>query len=244
MLTSRTVDTVEHYWSSFLGCPREALSRAQTLVVPHAGLRDYHGLFAFLRHTLLVVSVPPHLLDTWRPQVIEWSPANVMREDRLRCLVGSAAERVVGPAFVGYTEHGTFPPVHSGAVRVLGPHDGTAFAALQAVCSPREWEHGGSQLGEQPVVGAYDGEYLVAVAGYTLWGGHIAHMAVVTHPQYRGQGYGRAVVSGLTAAVLSRGLVPQYRTLEANTPSMALARALGFERYATTVAVRFRPDGT
>jgi GNAT superfamily N-acetyltransferase len=244
MLTSRAIDTVEHYWSSFLGCPREALSRPQTLVVPHAGLSDYHGLFVFLRHTLLVVSVPPHLLDTWCPQAVGWLPADVLQEDRLRCLVGDAAERIVGPAFVGYTERDTFQPAHTGEVRVLGPHDGTAFTALQAACSPLEWEHGGSQLGDQPVVGAYDGAHLVAVAGYTLWGGSIAHIAVVAHPQYRGQGYGKAVVSGLTAAVLSRGLVPQYRTLEANTPSMALARVLGFERYATTVAVRLRPDGT
>jgi hypothetical protein len=52
------------------------------------------------------------------------------------------------------------------------------------------------------------------------------------------------VVSGLTGEVLKRGLVPQYRTLEANKSSMAIARALGFELYATTVAVRLTPGGT
>jgi predicted GNAT family acetyltransferase len=85
---------------------------------------------------------------------------------------------------------------------------------------------------------------LVAVAGYTVWGDVIAHIAVITHPQYRGQGYGRAVVSRLTEEVLRQGLVPQYRTLEANQPSMAIARTLGFAYYATTVAVRLKPDAT
>jgi hypothetical protein len=34
--------------------------------------------------------------------------------------------------------------------------------------------------------------------------------------------------------------VPQYRTLAGNTPSMVIARALGFVPYAYTMAVRFR----
>jgi predicted GNAT family acetyltransferase len=85
---------------------------------------------------------------------------------------------------------------------------------------------------------------LVAVAGYTVWGDVIAHVAVITHPQYRRPGYGRTVVSRLTEEVLRRRLVPQYRTLEANQPSIAIAHALGFAHYATTVAVRLKPDAT
>ena len=32
----------------------------------------------------------------------------------------------------------------------------------------------------------------------------------------------------------------EYRTLESNTASVALARSLGFQEYAVTIAVRFR----
>lgn len=233
--------TIESYWASYLGLPREALSGAQTLVVSHAGLEDYHGLFAFLRHSLLVLSVPPRLLDHWRPRAADWTHDDVMQEDRLLSLVGDAAERVIGPAFVGYTDHDNFQPAHSDAVRLLGPQDAAAFAALQAACDSQDWDHGGSELGGQPVMGTFAGAQLAAVAGYSLWGDRIAHLSVVTHPQFRGQGHGRAVISGLTAEVLRRGLVPQYRTLAANTPSMVLARGLGFASYATTVAVRLKP---
>jgi predicted GNAT family acetyltransferase len=69
-------------------------------------------------------------------------------------------------------------------------------------------------------------------------------MAVITHPQHRGHGYGRAVVSRLTEEALHQGLGPQYRTLEANAPAMAIAHTLGFMHYATTVAVRLKPDAT
>jgi len=122
----------------------------------------------------------------------------------------------------------------------LGEEDIEALKRLQAACSSLEWEHGGSHVGDQPVIGTFDGERLVSVAGYEIWAGTIAQIAVITHPNYRGQGYGKAVVSQLTEEALNRGLVPQYRTLETNSSSMTIARELGFERYATTVAVRFK----
>ena len=78
----------------------------------------------------------------------------------------------------------------------------------------------------------------MALAGYELWGEHIAHIAVVTHPEHRGQRYGTCVVSLLAETVLTQGLIPQYRTLCANAPSIAIATALGFVAYSENLAVR------
>jgi hypothetical protein len=153
MLTNTTIEIVDRYWSSFLGCPPEALYTQQTLVVPHADLGDYQGLFLFLRKELLVVSVPARLLGALRLQAVQWSPTDVLPEAHLRHLVGETVERVVGPAFVGYTDRAVFQPVFTSGTRVLGAQDVPTFAALQAACSVLEWKHGGSQLGEQSVVG-------------------------------------------------------------------------------------------
>ena len=67
----------------------------------------------------------------------------------------------------------------------------------------------------------------------------IAHIGVITHPAHRGHSYGRAVVTQITQHALAQQLVPQYRTLEANIASVAVGTAVGFERYAITVALRF-----
>ena len=123
---------------------------------------------------------------------------------------------------------------------MLGGQDIEALKTLQAACSALEWERSGSRLGEQPVVGAFNDGRLVAVAGYQIWDGGIAHISVIAHPQYRSCGYGKAVVSELTEEAINRGLVPQYRTLEANKFSVAIANRLGFTRYATTVAARLK----
>jgi GNAT superfamily N-acetyltransferase len=245
MLDSATIETVDRYWTSDLGCSRDDLYSRQTLIVPHStSLSDYHGIFVFLHDELLLISVPRSLIDVIRRNAEGWSRSAALQEDRLRALVSYPIEKVIGPAFVGYTNRANFRPTPAAGAHVLGQQDITALEDLRSACSELEWEHGGSQLGDRPVVGKYSGDQLVAVSGYQLWDGEIAHIYVITHPQHRGKGYGKSVVSRITDEVLDQGLVPQYRTLEDNVSSMAIARSLGFERYATTVAMRLRPGST
>jgi RimJ/RimL family protein N-acetyltransferase len=78
------------------------------------------------------------------------------------------------------------------------------------------------------------------LASYELRGEKIAHIYVITHAAFRGLGHAIKAVSALTRIVLERKLVPQYRTLEANALSMAMARRLGFIQYATSLVVRLR----
>ena len=54
----------------------------------------------------------------------------------------------------------------------------------------------------------------------------------LTHPDYRGRGYGKAVVSAMTAHGLATGGVVQYRTCKPISPSVGIAQALGFQRFA------------
>ncbi len=51
---------------------------------------------------------------------------------------------------------------------------------------------------------------------------------VITRPDLRGRGYGRSVVSRLTAHILAEGKLPIYQVEDGNAPSRRLAEALGF----------------
>ena len=62
---------------------------------------------------------------------------------------------------------------------------------------------------------------------------------VIADPAHRSQGHARAAVALVARLALGRGLVLQYRTLEANTPSRRIADSLGFVHYATSLAIRF-----
>ena len=122
--------------------------------------------------------------------------------------------------------------------------DHPALLRLADAAGAEAWEHSGIHPGAQPVAAWFEGGgEVVAACGYETWGGAIAHLGVVTRPGARGQGCGRAVVSAAGRHALEGGLVLQYRTLAANAPSMAVARALGFREYARTLAVRLRPEG-
>jgi hypothetical protein len=85
---------------------------------------------------------------------------------------------------------------------------------------------------------------LPSLAGYEVWGGVVAHISVITHPAFR-----RPRVRAQRSRAPGRrclgckGLVPQYRTLESNRPSMRIAESLGFVHYASSVAVRLKRAG-
>jgi RimJ/RimL family protein N-acetyltransferase len=79
---------------------------------------------------------------------------------------------------------------------------------------------------------------LLALAGYEVWNDTIAHIAVVTHPLHRGRSLGGAAVALAARHALQARLVPQYRTLRANAPSLGIASRLRFREYGFSVYVR------
>ncbi|WP_144240155.1 GNAT family N-acetyltransferase [Haladaptatus cibarius] len=92
---------------------------------------------------------------------------------------------------------------------------------------------GGSKFSAGNTVGLFVNEELGAIAGYEIWDDVNAHIEIVTHPNYRSEGYGQAVVSRATDHALSADLLPQYRTLDAWQWSVSFAQGVGYQRFAT-----------
>jgi GNAT superfamily N-acetyltransferase len=240
MLTAATISAVDTYWSGFLGCTRGQLRSEQPVVLPHGpALADYRGIYLQSFGHAPVISIPAPLLHKLGSRLAAAAQRELTADTHWSTLLGASLNRVIGPAWIGYTDTSTLRSSRPQALtRVLTSEDTPALRALQHSCTLTEWEHGGSSLGEYPLVGAFEDGELVAVAGYAIWGERIAHLAVLTHPPHRGRGLGRAVGGCLSALALQRGLLPQYRTLTANMPSRGIAEALGFQPYATSLALR------
>ncbi|MGA2821038.1 MAG: GNAT family N-acetyltransferase [Anaerolineales bacterium] len=83
---------------------------------------------------------------------------------------------------------------------------------------------------------------LLAAAGLNWRSRRFAEIFVHTEPETRERGYGRSVVSGLCAELLSEGLTPLYHVEPDNEASLRLATGLGFrdsrEREFACVASR------
>lgn len=229
-LSSRTRWTVRRYWAERLGVSSNAFENTGIAVGPaHEG-----GVQLFRRGERVVIGAPEPYVEQLQQRSGELATLDLDESNTVRKWLTDIdiVDRVIGPTFYGYTDRETFTPVESNA-RTLTVDDESAYDAFQAAIPDDEWEQGGTGFVAGETVGRFVDDRLVSLAGYEQWDGLIAHISVVTHPEYRGEGYGRAVVSQVTEQALSEGLTPQYRTSDAWPWSVSVARGLGFERFVT-----------
>jgi GNAT superfamily N-acetyltransferase len=237
-----TVERIDTTWAAFFGLSTPAFLRPGIQVVAHHELADYQGVWLFRHHASLCLSVPPGLVGCVQDAVREWTVARLFSEAGIRALLGPRIDRIIGPAYQGYVEPTQFRPASEPGVRVLSRSDRKILQQLADASGSEAWEHAGIALDEPNTFGRFVDDHLVAAAWYRPGWGETAHIGVVTDPAYRGRGHGRAVVSAATARGLAAGFIVLYQTLVANTPSVALAAGLGYQLYATHLAVRLTPE--
>ena len=66
---------------------------------------------------------------------------------------------------------------------------------------------------------------IIGAAG-AVFDGVLADISVCVHPDFRGRGIGRRLVSSLCRKIQAKGIVPVYRVEESNTSSVKLAQSL------------------
>jgi hypothetical protein len=239
MLADSTVRIADAWWARDFACSPDELRPAATHVQVHAGeLAGDDGIWILAVGTWPLVSLPPAVFPRLRERAQRWSRQTIATCGALEeALWPFRASRTVGPAFIGYASRESLRKDVRRRARQLVETDGETVAALRTRCDAEAWEHGGSEFGRVPTFGAFDEEgELAALAGYERWG-QIAHISIVSAPHGRSQGHGAAAVLAATENALEAGLVPQYRTLKANGPSMRVAERLGFEEYGLSMYV-------
>ena len=223
----------DRYWGGHLNCPPDELFSRPLNVVTHGEeLRGDNGALGLFRDGAATISIPPDRAEELRGLLAGLEDG--CTPEQFAAALAPVAALVLGPAYLGYT---TEVRGDDGEARSLNEEDAAAVESLREACGEEEWDHGGSSL-EVPCSGVFCDGQLAALAGYETWGGTIAHIYIVTHPGYRGRGFGRGSVAHLARRALADGLLAQYRTLDSNEPSIHVAEALGFQRYATSMAVR------
>ena len=153
--------------------------------------------------------------------------------DDLAGSLAAAGIALHGADFVYYFPHGDRPALDP-AVRVLTEADADSFATFVAANSEEDLDDAWVELDHWLVAGAFEGDRLVSAASMYPWeGSRLADLGVLTAPEFRGKGYGRSVVRGISALALERGHEPQYRCQVDNAASVALAESAGLARFAT-----------
>lgn len=118
---------------------------------------------------------------------------------------------------------------HSSDTRQLTDFDAAAFAVLTASSPENDLEEAFVELDHWLVFGTFiDGRLVSAASMYPWSGTQLADLGVITLPEFRGRGLGRATVRAMSAEAIGNGYEPQYRCQLDNAASVALARAAGF----------------
>lgn len=114
------------------------------------------------------------------------------------------------------------------AIRELTPADVPEMLALTKLTEPGPFRPRTIELGGY--LGIRDSGSLVAMAGERLQiTGFTEVSAVCTHPEFRGRGYGNALVSAVASRIMRRGVTPILHVKADNITAVRLYERLGFK---------------
>ncbi len=231
---------LEHYWFGELGCRPEDLQEGKVKVTAHGTLAGYAGAMAFRQNNACIISVPRQMVEDIAKKASGIACEEAFKTSYLEKLFGASVERTIGPAWLAQIEPEQFKPCHGPDSKELTEADRPAFKRFLQGCSATDLELSVRESVNAPTVGVFIGDEIVAAARYEIHGGIISHISVLTRPDHRGGGYAKKAVSHITSVAFTKNVGIQYRTLQSNAPSVALAKGLGYSDFAETIAVRFK----
>ena len=125
----------------------------------------------------------------------------------------------------------------------MSPDDKDDLEQLHSACSEFDVDESWVMIDHPKLVGCYSKNLLVSAASATYgWGVNFADLGILTHPDSRGKGLGKAVVSFLTERVLNEtDRIPMYRADEiANPASFKIAQSLGYKKKFEQISLEFQ----
>jgi predicted GNAT family acetyltransferase len=129
----------------------------------------------------------------------------------------------------GETAPTTTPLIGGVELRRLTVADVPAMVELAELTEPGPFRQRTHELGE--FFGIFEGERLLAMAGQrTRTPGFVEVSAVCTHPDARGRGYARLVMTEVMADIVRRGSRPMLHVFAANESAIRVYEGLGFVR--------------
>lgn len=203
---------------------------ADSLRHAHAGLAQTHGRAARYRGEVSPFFAFPDEMDE-----TAWNDVRALTEPDETVLVAGFTD----PAPAGWAVVADIPGVQltgeavRGATRSeavpLGPEDVDEMLALVERTRPGPFRPGTIDMGAY--LGIRQDGKLVAMAGERMHPpGWTEVSAVCTAPEYRGRGYGTALVLAVVAGIQARGETAFMHAASSNTNAIRLYESLGFRR--------------
>jgi GNAT superfamily N-acetyltransferase len=234
--------TIYHKWTNSFGSSTETAYQTGTTIVPASKYEDKKVIVLEYigRHTF--AQIDPFYFQELNNLIQTLPPETSMNGSHIQTVWD---EKTIQSHHhgVSYYLHSSDLPPHlpseSFNVRKLELADAQHMSALHQACTAEEVDEGYVEVNHQIAFGCFLNEELVAASsGYERTG--FLDIGVLTHPNFRKKGLGRAVVGALCAWAIEKHIIPQYRHDALNINSQRIAESLNFKPYFKTEAFTFR----
>lgn len=229
-------------WAGYFGCPTNTVEITGTTLLPESKYDGdrivalwYIGKHTFIqfdpayttRLNSLVHALPAHTSLTGEHIL------SALREDTILSQEDGLVHYLYPPDLPNYTP----PPPFT--LHPLTEADSNAMSALHAANSPEDVDEAYVEVTHQVAFGCFHkGELVAAASGYERTG--FLDIGVLTHPDFRRKGLGKAVVGAICDWAHNHSMIAQYRHNILNTNSQNVAASLNFKMYFKTEGISFR----
>jgi len=215
-------------WAEAVGCNLRLLGEPGGHLVPGgARLGDLNGVYLAAVRAAVLVYCPSRLQPRAADVLASTAPGQLFTAGTCARIAGVDPGEVFGPSWHLFTDAAHFVPVAGGAGRRLDRGD-PLLAELRQACGESEWAEGGFADPDGVIYAIEEDGSLAAAGNLTSFRGYPADIGLLTRPDARGRGLAtRVAVQMISDALPAAGII-RYRALVTNSPSLAIARSLGF----------------
>jgi GNAT superfamily N-acetyltransferase len=235
MMTNSAFEaTIRHIWAGYFRCELADFERPGTHLMPWEDQRDSNWLYLWHIGQRTFIRLGPQ----WADRIAQFSeaqfPAQHIQAADLVAQWQPEQAKLRYTVELCYLHPEAFKPAHPPTCfgcRQLSAADRPALTTMQGDCSAADLDEGDVDIDHEVAFGCWHEERLTAVASmYTIRGG-FADVGILTHPDFRGRGLGKAAVSSVCSWLIAQGKLPMYRYEVNNLGSAGVARSLGFRPY-------------
>lgn len=218
-------------WAKTFNCPVEEFTVPGTLIQEKENLRGEKTVTIWHCGQKTIVRIDPDLQERIS-EFVSKAPRNLtLTGEYFADYFGSADFGCENVDHLFYLYPQKFKPFTAAKpflTRKLTLADQAAFAEFSSHCSAADRERGYVELDHEIVAGVFKDDQLVAAASVLDWD-VFYDVGILTHPDWRGAGLGKAAVSCLAEEIFKTDKIPLYRCQINLFPSRGIALALGFE---------------
>ncbi|MGB0385620.1 MAG: GNAT family N-acetyltransferase [Ardenticatenaceae bacterium] len=222
-------------WADYFECSVDALQQSGTLLFPREKYANTTGIIIWCIGQHSCVEMDPAYVDDVKELLKSLPDGTSLRIAHLQAAWGAerTAENFSGPLYYWYPAN--LPPLALAepfTLRQLTLDDADHMTALEEANTPEDVEEAYIAVDHLIAFGCFAGDQLVSAAsGYMRTG--FMDPGVLTHPDFRGKGLGKAVVRAMCEWSIAQNIIMQYRCNEKNLGSVGIAQALHFTPYFT-----------